>query len=346
MGVVDVHAHYVAKSLLEMARSNGAEYGVRVHESPGGAVLEFLHDHVKLRPLFPQLMDLELRKEYMHQEGITQQIVSTWTDIIPADMPAPLAEKWVRLQNDTLIADVNSAGDHVRAMGTLPLQDPGSAIRELKYLTEEMDVHAIELLTSVAGRDLDAQEFRPLWREITDRDVFVLLHPPRCPFEGGRSDPYFLNNLVFFPTDTTVAAAKLIFSGIMREFPTLKICLPHAGGFLPYQIGRFDHGYDVHPACRTSISELPSQYLRSFYYDTITHDDAAFRFLVDRVGSDRILYGTDYPFEMTDTTGLYRVQSLKTLSGADRDQISHINAHRVLSTVNSKLQPLEGRNRG
>jgi aminocarboxymuconate-semialdehyde decarboxylase len=331
MGAVDVHAHYVSKDLLTFAREQGHECGVRVHSTPNGEVLEFLHSGKRLRPVFPDLCDLTGRQPYMARDGVAKQIISTWTDIIPADMPIDRAKLWVRKQNDTLIADVRAAGDHFDVMGTLPMQDPTAAMEELRYLTQERGVYAIEMITSVAGRDLDAPEYRALWKEIADREVFVLLHPPMCPFEGDRPQSYFLNNLVFFPVDTTVAAAKLIYSGILEKHPNLKICLPHGGGFLPYQIGRLDHGFDVHPACQGAIETLPSGYLRNFYYDTITHDDAALRYLIDRVGADRVLYGTDYPFEMTDDVGTRRIRSVAGLSDQEREQISHENAVSALS---------------
>jgi aminocarboxymuconate-semialdehyde decarboxylase len=333
MSAIDVHAHYVSKALLAEARQNGQKYGVSAHSSPNGDVLEFLHNDVRVRPVFAELCDLNSREEYMGSEGVSKQIVSTWTDIIPADMPIEQAKRWVRLQNDTLIADVRAAGDLFGAMGTLPMQDPDAAIEELKYLTDECGVYAVELITSVDGEDLDAPAYRPLWREIADREVFVLLHPPMCPFEGDRPQSYFLNNLVFFPVDTTVAAAKLIFSGVINDHPNLKICLPHGGGFLPYQIGRLDHGFDVHSACQGAIEIPPSEYLRRFYYDTITHDDVALRYLIDRVGVDRVLYGTDYPFEMTDDAGTGRLQSLPGLNREELDQVFHENAHAAIKQL-------------
>ncbi|HCE5431464.1 TPA: amidohydrolase [Legionella pneumophila] len=330
MGFIDVHAHYVSKNLLVEARQYGHAFGVSVHSSPDGDVLEFQHNRERVRPVFAELCDLESRAEYMNGEGVSRQVISPWTDMIPAGMPVQQARQWIRLQNDTLIADAHALGDFFSAMGTLPLQDPDAAIDELKYLTDVCGVYAVELVTSVGGEDLDAPFYRPLWKEIADRGVFVLLHPPRCPFDGARPKSYFLNNLVFFPVDTTVAAAKLIFSGILKDFPNLKICLPHGGGFLPYQIGRLDHGFEVHSACQGQIDVAPSEYLRSFYYDTITHDDVALRYLIDRVGADRVLYGSDFPFEMTDDVGTRRLSSVPGLSPEQFAQISHGNAQSAL----------------
>jgi len=331
MGAIDVHAHYVSPSALAEARRDGNAYGVRVHDDPAGDVIEFLHSGVRVRPIFRELRDLEIRQSYMREERIQRQVISTWTDLLPADMPREQSQLWIRLQNDTLIEDSAVHGDHFSPMGTLPLHDVQAALEELRYLVEDRDVRAVELITSVNDEDLDSSKFRPLWRAIAERGVFVLLHPPRCPIETPRADDYFLNNLVFFPVDTTIAAAKLIFSGVLSEFPGLKICLPHGGGFLPYQIGRFDHGFDVHPACHGAIDLAPSAHLRNFYYDTITHDDAALRYLIDRVGADRVLYGTDYPFEMTDDVGTERFRSLADISEIEIEQIAHLNADSLLS---------------
>jgi aminocarboxymuconate-semialdehyde decarboxylase len=109
---------------------------------------------------------------------------------------------------------------------------------------------------------------------------------------------FHLQNLVGFPADTTLAAARLIFSGIPDRFPKLKMCLGQAGGFLPYIIGRLDHGYTARPECRKFASSKPSHYLRWFYYDTIIFAPGALGFMIDTVGADRVMLGSDFPFDM------------------------------------------------
>jgi aminocarboxymuconate-semialdehyde decarboxylase len=164
---------------------------------------------------------------------------------------------------------------------------------------------------------------------LAELDVFVLLHPPRVPVGIERVGDYFLNNLIAYPTDTTIAAARLVFGGVLRDYPALKCCLAHGGGFLPYQIGRLDRGFAAHPACSSIISQLPSEFLRSFYYDTLTHHTHALSYLVSLVGPEKILFGSDYPFEMCDEVGPARVKQVSSLAKDDAAAILGGNAQKL-----------------
>jgi aminocarboxymuconate-semialdehyde decarboxylase len=123
----------------------------------------------------------------------------------------------------------------------------------------------------------------------------------------------------------------LLFSGVMAEFPGLKICLAHGGGFLPYQIGRMDRGFDAHPACSEHIKNTPSEILSSFIFDSLTHNDGALSFLIESVGADRVVYGSDYPFEMLDPQGPKRLDGLQNLSPEQRERILSGNIRSLLN---------------
>jgi aminocarboxymuconate-semialdehyde decarboxylase len=177
-----------------------------------------------------------------------------------------------------------------------------------------------------------------LWKAIRDLDVFVLLHPPLRPIGGERVGAYFLNNLIGYPVDTTIAAARLMFSGLLSELPGLKCCLAHAGGFLPYQIGRLQLGFDANPICRTALSVAPEKLLNAFYYDTLTHNDTALEFLLNAVDAERILYGSDYPFEMYDRAGPGRVTRLPGRKQTEIEAILKGNAQRAFARASGGLR--------
>jgi aminocarboxymuconate-semialdehyde decarboxylase len=261
-------------------------------------------------------------------------------------LAVPEAARWARLQNETL-ADAAAQHPHIfEAMGTLPLQDVGASIEELQHIVHNLGMRSIELSANLNGRDLDHPEYYPLWKRIRDLDVFVLLHPGFVTVSPPRLGRYFLNNLIGFPTDTTIAAACLIFSGIMQELPGLKCCLAHGGGFLPYQIGRLDRGFDAHPACSGFLSVPPSELMRAFYFDTLTHGDDALRFLFETVDRRKIVYGSDYPFEMLDETGPERVLRLSGVSEPEIIAALGGNAEWALGSSTaraSNLQPTAGR---
>ncbi len=237
------------------------------------------------------------------------------------NLPIEEAARWARLQNETLAADVQPWSDRFIGMGTLPMNDAARAIDELEFIVKHLGMNSVEIGTNINGRDLDHPEFRPLWRRICDLGVFVLLHPPMRPVGLDRTGDYFLNNLISYPVDTTIAAARLLFSGIFQELPGLKICLAHSGGFLPFQIGRMDRGYHAHPACSKSLREPPSKIMNNFIFDSLTHNDAALAFLLELVGPARVVYGSDYPFEMLDPRGTDRIKSLDALSEDQRSDI-------------------------
>lgn len=310
---IDIHAHFVSRELIAEAERNGARYGLQLDRDTNGAERIVFADGTRLRPFFSELCDLPVRLPTLQSLSIDRQLISTWTDMAGDLLAIPEAARWARLQNETLADAAAQHPDIFEAMGTLPLQDVGASIEELQHIVHNLGMRSIELSTNLNGRDLDDPEYHPLWKRIRELDIFVLLHPGFVTVNPQRLGRYFLNNLIGFPTDTTIAAARLIFSGIMQKLPGLKCCLAHGGGFLPYQIGRLDRGFDAHPACSASLSVPPSELMRAFYFDTLTHNDEALRFLFDTVDRGKIVYGSDYPFEMLDETGPKRVLRLSGL---------------------------------
>ena len=328
--IIDVHAHFVSRDLIAEASRQGAQYGLSIEHGGDGLQRVVFADGTRLRPFFPELCDLDVRLPKLKSWGIDRQFLSTWTDMVGDLLPPREAARLARLQNETLADGAARNPDVFEAMGTVPLQDVGACLAELDHLSNVLGMRSIELSTNINGRDIDGPEYRPFWKRVCDLGLLVLLHPGFVPLGPQRLDKYFLNNLVGFPTDTTVAAARLMFSGLLTDLPDLKICLAHGGGFLPYQIGRFDRGFDVHPACQATLPVAPSKVMRSFYFDTLTHGDAALSFLFDTVDRGRILYGTDYPFEMLDEAGPARVTRLRGLDAAEVDGALGGNVRQIL----------------
>ena len=157
----------------------------------------------------------------------------------------------------------------------------------------------IEICTNVNGANLDDEMIRPFFKRAADLGVLVQIHPNQENCAAlDRLERHYLSNLIGNPIDTTIAAASLIFSGVMEQLPALNICLVHGGGALPYVLGRLTHGYSNIEAART-ISQTPDHYFRCFYFDTVLHDPNALRFLQALVGPERLLLGSDYPYDNT-----------------------------------------------
>jgi aminocarboxymuconate-semialdehyde decarboxylase len=328
--VIDIHAHFVSPELMGEAARCGAQYGVKLEDDATGKQRLVIANTSPLRPVFPELSDLTLRLPMLQAQGIDRQIISTWTDLAGDELARNEAARWARLQNETLADAARAMPERFEAMGTLPMRHVDLAIAELDYIVRDLGIRSVEIGTNINGRDLDHDEYRGLWKRLEELDVFVLLHPPRIPVGMDRAGDYFLNNLISYPTDTTIAAARLVFSGVMRDCPKLKCCLAHGGGFLPYQIGRLDRGFFAHPACSRRILQPPSEFLRSFYYDTLTHNTQALSYLISLVGSDKILFGSDYPFEMVDELGTARVKQVSGLAADSMEAILGGNAQLLI----------------
>jgi len=180
----------------------------------------------------------------------------------------------------------------------------------------------------VNGRELDDPAFFPLWERIDDLELPVFLHPLNV-IGAQRLGPYYLANLLGNPYDTGVAAARLIIGGVLDRFPKLSVCLPHAGGTLPYLIGRLDRGQKVRRELK-HMKRKPSAYLRRFTYDTISHAPEPLRYLIDLVGADRVMIGSDYCFDLGYERPVQVVTSLPRLSRADQAKILGGNAAKLL----------------
>jgi aminocarboxymuconate-semialdehyde decarboxylase len=213
-------------------------------------------------------------------------------------------------------------------MANVPMQDPEAAVKELEYAIKQLKLTGVEIASNINGKYLADPSFFPFFQKAGELDVPVYIHPVN-PAGSDKMRDYYFMNLLGFPLETTMTACGLIFSGIMEKLPGLKILLSHAGGYLPYIIGRVEHGFKVRPECQGVISKSPVDYMKLFYYDTITHGTNGLRFLISTVGADHVLLGTDYPYDMGDFVPLKSVDAVPGLSAADRAKIVGGNAKAI-----------------
>jgi len=183
----------------------------------------------------------------------------------------------------------------------------------------------------VAGKNLDSPELEPVWATAAELDAFILVHPINVA-GADRLSSYYLTNLIGNPLDTTIAAACLTFSGVLERYPKLKFCLAHGGGFVPYQAGRFVHGWQVRTEPKKKLAKPPTESLKRFYFDTIVHSKDALEFLVGIAGAERVLLGSDYPFDMGMADGVLQVRSL-SIPSAEQSSILGERAQALLGAV-------------
>jgi aminocarboxymuconate-semialdehyde decarboxylase len=296
---VDVHCHFLPPQLIDRIRFDGHAHGLSLVERDGGQAIAS-RGRVFTRPVPPGMVDLENRLRWMDERGIDVQILSAWIDFTAYLLDADDGLWLARSLNELTLDAVGGREDRFRAMAGVPLQAPNLAAETLRHAIRDLGMVGVEIATSVAGRDLDAVDLEPFWAEASALRTVILVHPEQA-VRSERFARYFLSNAVDNAAEETLAAAHLIFGGVLERFPDLKVCLTHGGGFLPYQIGRQDRAFAAVPEkAAVSLTAPPSTFLRRFLYDTIVHSPEALRFLVERVGWDRVVLGSDYPFPMGD----------------------------------------------
>lgn len=295
---IDLHCHFVPPAIVDRIVSDDGAHSITITEDERVSFAD-----KRSTQKWPRGMrDLTDRLERMDAQGVDLQIVSAWMDFSATELPAEDGAWLARGLNELTMDAIAPHGDRFRAMGAVPLQAPELAAEELRYALGELGMVAVEIATTLGTSELDDPGLAPFWSAAEELDALVLVHPINQSVGFERlSRSYFLDNIASNPAEATVAAANLIFGGVLVKHPRLKICLTHGGGFLPYQIGRLDRGYEGKPeVTAVSVDSPPSTFLRRFYYDTVLHSPEALRFLVERVGADRVVLGSDYPFPMGD----------------------------------------------
>lgn len=325
---VDVHAHYFPERFIKAIAEEGGPPGVQFDLSTPDAPM-FVIGAGRI-PLDASYWDLEKRIQRMNAQGVRTHALSLTTPFVywaPPERGARLA----RIVNDAMLEAHTAFPERFVGCATLPIQAPELAVKELERVAASRGIRGAYLPTSFAGRELSDPSLFPVYERCEALGLPVLLHPDQAQAAVGvgRLKPYYLANLLGNPFDTAIAASHLVFGGVLDRYPRLNVVLPHAGGAVPYLAGRLQHGQAVRPETKGLAQRPFMEYLRRFHYDTITHSPELLRFLVDLVGVDRVMLGSDYCFDM----GYERPREIIArigLPAADREKILSGNAARLL----------------
>ena len=317
--VVDIHSHFGCAEALDLAAPH--------RKADSEPYLYYLGEDSKQRSATlsaaaPVLESPSDRLDQMDQMGVDLQGLSTRITGYCYWAPARVGRDAARMQNDRLAEAAAEFPNRFVVVGaTVPMQDVDLAIAEMDRAIDELGAKGIQIGGTVDGRNLDEPRFRPFWQAAAAKGVPVILHPFGFP-ESNRFGDYFLVNSIGAPLETMTAATRMIFSGLLEELPTLKLVLMHGGGYLPFYAGRSDHAWRVRPEARVNIPDHPpSYYLRKLWYDSLVYDPAYLRFLIDIVGSDRVMLGTDYPFDMAESEPLTRIDAVTGLTLTEREAV-------------------------
>ncbi len=314
---IDVHCHLATPAAAEL---------VAPHKRPEYEPYDYFmaeasraQNQVMFPTIVESLRNPSARIVHMDRMGIQIQGLATFVSEYAYWAPARAAAEAARLQNDNLAAAVAAHPDRFVGLGaTVPLQDVDLAIAEMDRAVDQLGLKGLQIGGTVDGHNLDEPRFRPFWRAVAAKGIPVIIHPNGYE-ESHRLGDYFLTNCIGNPLETMVAATRMIFSGLFEELPDLELVLLHGGGYLPFYCSRADHTWKVRPETRVAIpNHPPSYYMKRFYYDTVVFQPLYLRHLVDIVGADRVMVGTDFPFDMSEPDPLGLIDATEGLDEADR----------------------------
>ena len=323
---IDIHAHFYPESYLKLIEAEGAEFGVSCsYDDPDGPVINA--NGVKTPPLSRRYFDLEDRVAAMDEMGVGVHCLSLTQPMLYWASP-DLSERLAVAYNDAC-AEVHEAyPERFLGLAILPMQEPELALKELERAKSLPGIRGVYMATRVLDKELSDPSLFPVYEAIEDSGLTIFLHPIKV-VDPSRLKQFYLTNFIGNPTESAIAASHLIFGEVLDRFPKLTFCLPHAGGTFPWLIGRITHGWGVRDECK-HLKNPPVEYLRRFYYDTITHAAPALEYLIDLVGPDHVVLGSDFCFDMSYERPVEIVTGHAGLSEDDQALILGGNAKRLL----------------
>ena len=273
----------------------------------------------KARDWFRKMTDFNEHISDLNSSGMDVAILHPTPMEFLYGVPPEEYAKLSRLINQNTADFINNCPERLLGLATLPLQNMDLALEEIHFAIDELDLKGIAMGSSVNGIGFDESIFIPFFKEVEKRDIPIFIHPTN-PVESKRLTKYYLSNLIGFPMDTTIAASQLIFGGVFEQFPKLKICLAHAGGTLPFLLGRLQHGNSVRPESQENITHPFNYYLKNIYVDTVVFHQEILKFVLSVMPKSHVFMGTDYPFDMSDTNPIEFISAALS----DKEQVKEL----------------------
>jgi aminocarboxymuconate-semialdehyde decarboxylase len=324
---IDIHAHIVVPQAAKLAQPHVDISRIPLAYFSDAASKEINAQQEKdvgeiMTTIDQRLFDLD-------RMGIDIQVVAPAPGQCYYSIEPKIAESAHRLANEGVVEYCSRKPDRFVGLGVVTLQEPEIAVRELDYIMKDLKLKGVEILTNVDGQELSDPKFRTFFARAEQLGAFIMMHPNGFT-HGERLTHFYFNNVLGNPLDTTLALHNLIFSGTLARFPDLKLMAVHGGGYLPGYSGRIDHAWGARQDCHGELPLPPTTYLRQVYLDTVVFTYHQLAYLIDVFGPDRIVMGTDYPFDMAEYNPIGHVAGVHGMDEATLAQIAGGNAARVL----------------
>lgn len=298
---IDVHWHHIPRSFITAVANGSVPFKGRYEGTGDDArIMIDLGFREFEQELPPELTDIDAAIEHMDRIGL---------DVVAPSIAPPMmqyladpadAARISQVMNDAMAEATSAHPDRFRPLANVPLQDPAAAAIELKRAIHELGFAGVQISTQVGGRNLGDADLRPFWEAVAQTDALVFLHPspPPLGLREGRLNRHDMGNFVGLPIEHACALSSLMFDGVYEDVGPIKTCFAHGGGAFPYILSRWQHGYHARLALGKPPMKDPYSYLDSVYADSLTHSPQALRYLVDVLGEDHVVLGSDYPFDM------------------------------------------------
>jgi len=322
---IDTHTHILTEETAALIGKEGVPVTIAPIDAEA-AVLDV--GGVAYKPFPRGGFDIARRLRDMDAAGVDVHVLSVAPQTYLYNQEPARGAALAAIQNDQIARHIAARPDRFMGIATLPLQDAKRAADELKRAMTKLGLGGAMFASNIMGKNLDDPSFAPVWATAEELGAFMFVHPNNVA-GADRLQPYYLRNLIGNPLDTTIAAACLYFGGVLERHPKLKFVLAHGGGFTPYQAARWEHGWRVRPEPKKNIAQEPHDIAKHFYYDTILHSAPVLEFMIGHVGADRVLLGSDYPYDMAMLDCVAHVRGLN-ISDADKAAILTKNAERLL----------------
>lgn len=323
MAVIDFHNHFYPPEYLEAIQELPSNIKV-TFDSDNNPLLHYPGDY---NIIVPAHRDINYRAEVLKKNKIDRQILTFTTPGTHIESPERSTEL-ARIVNDSFVKIMNERSGQFSALATLPLNDPDASVSELERAFS-LGFSGVMVYSNINGIALSDRRFWALYEKADKLNAVFYIHPS-FPVGVEAMTDYCLMPLIGFTFDTTLAAAKLVFSGVVEKFPGIKWALGHLGGAIPYLAERLDRGYSAFKECREHISKTPSEYLKGFYYDTVNFDVNALQLAIDFAGADHLLAGSDYPHQIGSLEKMVTSIEELNISAEERAGIFGENAAQLL----------------
>jgi aminocarboxymuconate-semialdehyde decarboxylase len=330
MRTIDIHAHVVPQAMWRLADARQEWYGYR-HE-PGDGIGSVVSNGKRITFSSPKArLTPEERLRDMDAQGVDIQVLSIHTPFFGYHLDPAQGRQLAREVNDEIAAMVRQHPGRFAGLGTLPVQDVKASIDELERAVTGLGLKGVELDTVVNGENWDEPKFLPLFKAAEAMGALLFFHPqPQHNFMMQRAGRHGLPNSLGVIVEDAIVVAVLILGGILDACPGLTVCIAHGGGPACYAMGRIDRGWHSTPPERRTIPRPPSSYQRRLFYDTVVGSEKALRLLLDEVGADRVLLGSDWPFVPWHPSPVAWLQGLATLTPDEKEKILWRNVESLL----------------